>query len=116
MSKQNTMPSLLNMVTCKSPFEVPFSAQCYQGVTSLEDFTYFLGDVGDSLHELNVREHDRYGRLIRAYYHNHAIIHALIDIRAGIVKTISYSVQIEKIDTLRAEFFIYQIRQHFDRF
>lgn len=116
MNGLNAMPSVLNLVLCKSPFEVPFSAQCYQGLASLGDFTCFLEDAGENLHELNVRECDRYGRLVRSYYHNHAIIHALIDYRAGIVKTISYSVQVGKIDVLSAEFFIYQIRQHFDRF
>ncbi len=112
------MPSTLNLVHCKSPFVAPFSAQCYQGITSLDDFTDFIGEyeVAGVLCELkSIREHDRYSRLVRVYYHKSAIIHAVIDIRAGIVRTIVYSVA-DKIDVLVAEYFVYQIRQYFDQF
>lgn len=117
-SSLNSMPSVLNMIPCKSPFVVPFSAQCYQGLTTLDDFTSFLGnsDLREVVHEMNVREYDKYSRLVRAYFHKHAVIHALIDVRAGIVKTIAYSVQTDEVDVLTGEYFIYQIRQHFDQF
>lgn len=112
------MPSELNLISCKSPFVVPFSAQCYQGVTAYDDFMNFItrGKESAVLHEFTVREYDRYARLFRVYFHDHAIIHAIIDVSAGIVKTIVYSVQTDKVDSLRAEYFVYQIRQHLDRF
>ncbi|EIP6959094.1 hypothetical protein LTF62_004602 [Salmonella enterica] len=112
------MPSALNLVHCKSPFVAPFSAQCYQGIADKDDFTDFIAEhvkAGDLCELKSVREHDRYSRLLRVYYHDNALIHTVIDIRAGIVRTIVYSVA-DKIDVLVAEYFVYQIRQYFDQF
>lgn len=45
-----------------------------------------------------------------------AVIHAVIDLRAGIVHLIVYSLVTNEITEFEAEYFICQIRQNLDRY
>lgn len=113
-----SMPSALNLIEGKSPFDTTVSAVCYQGISSLNDFTDFLCEKKNdgTLHEFNLRESDRYGRLVRAYLSVHSLIHAIINLRTGIVHIIVYSLFTNKISEIEAEYFVCQIRQHINQF
>lgn len=113
-----SMPSVLNLIESKSPFDTAVSAVCYQGISNVDDFTAFICDRKNDgvLHECNLRECDRYARLFRAYLSDHFLIHATINLRTGIVHIIAYTLFTNKISVSDAEYFVCQIRQHFDRF
>jgi len=113
-----SMPSALNLIECKSPFDATVSTVCYQGISNIDEFATFLCERKNdgTLHELNLRESDRYGRLARVYLSDHSLIHAVINLRTGIVHLIVYTLPTNKISGSEAEYFVYQIRQHIKEF
>ncbi|EEX1949197.1 TPA: hypothetical protein HGS53_23030 [Escherichia coli] len=93
--------------------------RCYQSIVSVDTFTDFIvkAQADGMLNECNLRENDRYARLLRTYlFRSMAVIHAVIDLRAGIVHLIVYSLVTNEITEFEAEYFICQIRQNLDRY
>ncbi|EPO3921713.1 hypothetical protein ACT99I_004348 [Salmonella enterica subsp. houtenae serovar [1],40:z4,z23:-] len=113
-----SMPSALNLIECKSPFDTTVSAACYQGISNIDEFATFLCERKNdgTLHELTLRESDRYGRLVRVYLSDHSLIHAVINLRTGIVHLVVYTLRTNKISEFEAEYFVYQIRQHINQY
>lgn len=111
------LPSVLNLIECKSPVKTP-DAVCYQGITDKMRFIDFISDATftGTFRAMNVTECDRYNRLLKAYYYDHCLIHARINMESGIVNLICYSLFTDKITLLEAESLIFTIRQHLDQF
>lgn len=111
--------SSLNLIPCRSPFDSVMGERCYQSIVSVDTFTDFIvkAQADGMLNECNLRENDRYARLLRTYlFRCMAVIHAVIDLRAGIVHLIVYSLVTNEITEFEAEYFICQIRQNLDRY
>lgn len=112
-----SLPSVLNLIHCKSPFDY-MNASCYQGLTDKIEFTDFISDCRSdgSLREMNLSESDRYCRLLKVYYHDNLVIHARINMQTGIVSLICYSLFTDKLTQLDVEYLVLQIRQHLDQY